>query len=365
MHILNHQDYFLLSTQDHPGGEASLELNNSTDAIASIYSMEDVAKRIIAMSSDPYFIVDPNRGNPVIVLHSDRVLCEKIICFLRLSENEVRELSERYKFHPLVRISINAFLDEDLFGFDEYHFDVVTNGLVRGYSAGMNNYCSRLNKAVSGLRKVSSIEGGDLSRNFVRGAQQNLKSLKELFNNLLAIRSKILAVRVDLLYRDAFGVEELGSEKIYQQVRSDRENFIAEIRKIYCDGLMGYAWKLEYGRGRGYHYHTVFFFDGALHQQDIKIGMQLGNIWSKQTESRGTFHNCNAYKEQYLICGVGMLTHSTPDLSERFDAMANYLTKSDFHGRLRLPGRQRSFQTSFCKKKKGTRGRPRLNSNAT
>ena len=45
----NHQDYFLLSTQDHPGGEASLELNNSTDAIASIFSMEDVAKRIIAM----------------------------------------------------------------------------------------------------------------------------------------------------------------------------------------------------------------------------------------------------------------------------------------------------------------------------
>ena len=75
MHMPNHQDYFLLSTQDHPGGEASLELNNSTDAIASIYSMEDVAKRIIAMSSDPYFIVDPNRGNPVIVLHSDRVLC--------------------------------------------------------------------------------------------------------------------------------------------------------------------------------------------------------------------------------------------------------------------------------------------------
>lgn len=362
--MLSQKDYFLLSTQDHPGGKVSLELGDSAGAITAIYSMEEVAKKIISMNHDPHFSVEPNRGNPVLILHGEGSWGERMISFLRLPENGVKILSARYKFHPLVRNLISTCLNENLFGFDESHFPIVTEGSARCYSPEMSNYCNKLNKVISDFKKVISIKGDALSKNFVRGAQQNLKSLKDLFTNLLSIRSTILVVRVDLLYRDAFGVEELGSEETYLYVKMDRERFIAEIQKTYGDGLMGYAWKLEYGVSRGYHYHMVFFFDGARHQQDVKIGKQIGEIWADQTEKHGTYHNCNAYKSQYTVCGVGMFRHSDQDISERFDAMANYLTKADYHGRLILPSRQRSFQTSFCKKKKGNKGRPRRSSNA-
>jgi len=342
-----------------------VEISNSFDVIAAILSMEKVAKKIVAMNDDPRFAVEPKKCNPSIVLHGESELCNKMVSFLRLPEDEVKKFRSRYKFHPLASMLISELLDEHLFGFDECDFDAAKQGLVRGFSAGLTKYCDNLNKAVSNLRKVTAVRGGTLSRDFVRGAQQNLKSLKDLFNNLLSVRSKILVVRVDLLYRDAFGVEEFGGEKTYRQVSLDRACFIEKIQKIYRDGLMGYAWKLEYGVSRGYHYHMVFFFDGARHHQDIKIGIQIGMAWGKQTEWRGTFHNCNAHKNQYRVCGVGMLKHSDPDLAERFDAMASYLTKANYHGRLILPGKQRSFQTTFCKEKKGAKGRPRRSSKAT
>lgn len=363
MRMVSHKECFMLSTQNHPGGEVSVEMDNSFCVVGCIISMEEVAKKIISLNSDPVFSINNNRVNPTLVLQSEEVWGDRMISFLRLPENEVSGFFSRYKIHPLARILINACLDGELLGFDESHFEIVIKGSAGCHSPRMNDYCSKLNKVISDFRKATSIKGDALSRNFVRGAQQNLKSLKDLFSNLLAIRSAILVVRVDLLYRDAFGVEELGSKKTYQQVNMDRRRFIAEIQKTYGDGLMGYAWKLEYGVSRGYHYHMAFFFDGARHQQDVKIGMQIGKIWGDQTDQHGTFHNCNAYKHRYSICGVGMFKHSDPDISERFDVMASYLAKADFHGKLILPGRQRSFQTSFCKKKKGSKGRPRRSSN--
>lgn len=342
-----------------------MEISKSFDVAAAILSMEEVAKKIIAMKDDPRFVVDPKKRNPSIILPGDSMLCNKVVSFLRVPEDQVKSFRLRYKFHPLVNILISELLEEHLFGFNEYDFDIARGSLIGGYSAGLNNYCEKLNKAFSNLRKETSSRGATLSRNFVRGAQQNLKSLKDLFNNLLSVRSKILVVRVDLLYSDAFGVEEFGSEKTYQQVSLDRACFIDELKKIYGNGLMGYAWKLEYGVSRGYHYHMVFFFDGARHHQDIKIGLQIGMEWGKKTEWRGTFHNCNGHKAQYRVCGVGMFKHSDPDLEDRFDAMASYLTKADYHGRLILPRKQRSFQTTFCKEKKGAKGRPRRSSKAT
>lgn len=357
--MLDREKCFLLSTLDHPEGKISLEIGNIFDVTIAILLMEEVAKKIVAMNDDPIFTIDTKKDNPAIVLHGESELCKKLISFLRLPEDEIRRFRCRYKFHPLASILISELLDEQLFGFDNYNFDVIKKGLLHGFSVGLNKYCAKLNKAVSNLRKLTSTRGTALSRNFVRGAQQNLKSLKDLFNNLLSVRSKILVVRVDLLYRDAFGVEDFGSDKIYHHVRLDRTLFIDEIKKIYGDGLMGYAWKLEYGVSRGYHYHTVLFFDGARHHQDINIGKQIGAAWARKTDWRGTFHNCNAHKKHYRVCGLGMFKHSDPDLEKRFDAMAIYLTKSDYHGRLILPGKQRSFQTSFCKEKKGNKGRPR------
>lgn len=379
--MLNNEMFFCLSTQDHPGGLHFVEITKDFDVSLTISSMEEVTKKIIAMKNHPHFSVDTSKGKPTFVLDDDEGLQTKIISFLRLPEREVRKFLARRKLHTLVNILTNKLLDEKLFGFDEADFDFSIDrrqcetglytyqrqnhprAILNARSAGMSKYCEKLNKVVRELRDETCAKGEALSRNFVRGAQQNLKSLKKLFSNLLLIKSRILVVRVDLLYRDAFGVEEFGSEKTYQQVAMDRDRFISEVRKEYSDGLMGYAWKLEYGASRGYHYHMVFFFDGALHHQDIRIGMQIGRTWSSQTETRGTFHNCNANKKKYRICGLGMLNHSDPCLEERFDSMASYLTKADYHGRIILPARHRSFQTTFCKKKKEKKGRPRRKNN--
>lgn len=360
--MLKSKQYFLQSTLDHLGNGFSWEIAREYDVLEKIVAIESIAKRMVALDDDDQFFGVIRGDRAVIVLNGEDALCSELTSFLRLSSDQVGKFLSAYKFHPLSSILIREFLNGAMFGFDEYAFGVETEGLMRGQSVELLAYCEKLNQVASKLRQEARDRGGALSRNFVRGAQQNYKSLMDLLRHLLSVRSRVLVVRVDLLYRDAFGVEDWESRKTYSQVSLDRSCFIDHVQKTYRAGLLGYAWKLEYGASRGYHYHMVFFFDGAKHHKDVALGMQIGNFWVNQTDQRGTFHNCNAYKKQYPVCGLGMFQHADPNAQERFDVVASYLTKADYHARLILPGRQRSFQRTFCKLRKGIKGRPRRRS---
>jgi hypothetical protein len=130
--------------------------------------------------------------------------------------------------------------------------------------------------------------------------------------------------------------------------------------------VVGYAWKLEYGLAKTYHYHFLLFFDGAYSQQDIVIAQAIGEYWASNiTNGKGIYHNCNRNKAEYKvrgILGIGMINHCDLSLRNGLKTAAAYLTKVDIYVRMVISGGGRCFgKSGKPKMKKDGRGRPRRN----
>ena len=95
--------------------------------------------------------------------------------------------------------------------------------------------------------------------------------------------------------------------------------------------MVGYIWRLEYGEeSKGFHNHFFFFFDGSAVQQDITIARMIGEYWVNViTQDRDLYYNCNARKEKYERCGIGIINHHDMQLIANLKLAAQYLAKPD------------------------------------
>jgi hypothetical protein len=109
--------------------------------------------------------------------------------------------------------------------------------------------------------------------------------------------------------------------------------------------MVGFAWKLEYGLDKGFHYHLLLLFDGSRRQQDVKIAMDIGEYWKHEiTSGEGVYWNCNARKSDYKACGVGRISRNDIELRAILkDKVALYLTKVDVILKLVMPDNHRSY----------------------
>ncbi len=167
-----------------------------------------------------------------------------------------------------------------------------------------------------------------------RTSNKNYKTLTNYVNDLFAIKSRILIIRVDLYYpsrfvKDHYSVD--GCSVSVSDVKQDRLAFIAALRSSdLSNDLLGYCWKLEYGLNKGFHYHWLFFFDGAKLRQDVTIGQCLGELWGKVTGTCQTYWNCNAVKDKYQQSGIGMVSYDDYRLRDGLEKIISYLTKPDY-----------------------------------
>lgn len=230
------------------------------------------------------------------------------------------------------------------------------------------------------LKKGLSTE--DLKKKIRAKKKQSSKNKRSLLNyidNLFECRSKLLVIRLDLGYhQDSSGffttlendrIDLLGGikskkalEKWSLEVRQQRDELIKLLKKRYQKTFIGYAWKLEYGADKAFHFHTIFFLDGNKERQDILIAKGIGEIWKKDiTKGKGVYWNANARKEDFRKSGriaTGMINHTDKELRENLEIMASYLTKPDYFVKTTLPNNARSLGKGEAPKKIKS-GRPR------
>jgi hypothetical protein len=146
-------------------------------------------------------------------------------------------------------------------------------------------------------------------------------------------------------------------------VRRDFGKLLRDIRgKLFKKHFITYAWKLEYGPLKGYHYHAFFFFNGSEVMEDGTIAKMIGDHWSNVvTKGSGGYFNCNAIKEKYPTLGIGAIAHHD---SEKINILKNvaleYLMKLDFYIRPIADTKIRTFQTGALPKVVSKHsGRPR------
>lgn len=193
--------------------------------------------------------------------------------------------------------------------------------------------------------------------NLSRITTRNTESMQNYIDGLFNRFSRLLVVRVDFHYR-----ETLCDGLTLERVIDDRESFLRAAKRQYLS-LEGLCWKLEYGKDRTFHYHMLFFFNGADVRQDVTLGRQLGELWLSTTKGEGTYFNCNADKLKYLQCYLGQINYF--DHEKRVALLqANYLTKTDENIiAVQLDGKCRIYGRMELPARTSAAGRPRCHSN--
>ncbi|WP_443700859.1 YagK/YfjJ domain-containing protein [Pseudomonas sp.] len=213
-----------------------------------------------------------------------------------------------------------------------------------------------LNKFVAALRvRLSSSTFKRKLSSHIRATNKNYAGLLGYIDDLFARYSRLLVLRIDFAYGegkleiegcpdrdDRLDLLKLVSEKVIRH----RTELLGYLKNKCPDlGLMGYVWKLEYGKEKGHHYHMMFFLDGTRVRQDIVIAKLIGEHWNNViTEGQGVYYNCNGDKSRYKFCGVGMINyHDAEKLNNLKEKAAAYLTKVDLYVSACMPGGKRTF----------------------
>ena len=197
-----------------------------------------------------------------------------------------------------------------------------------------------------------------------KAVSKNKRSLMGYIEALFEYRARLLVIRVDLSYKqDSYGFISVSEseridlldgiknkevlEKWSIEVRQQRDDLIKILKKKYKDNLIGYVWKLEYGADKAFHYHTIFFFDGNYHHQDVLIGKEIGELWETEvTKNKGIYWNCNSRKNdfrKYDRIATGMIHHKDKRQRENLELMAEYLIKPDYFVKTALSEGARAF----------------------
>lgn len=226
--------------------------------------------------------------------------------------------------------------------------------------------CCKFNQLVEAIRRVSSdIEVQDMRRKALRTANDNWQSLIQYEKQLFSWRSRLMVVRVDLMYLKQYTDPV---SRVSYPMEIEPMMFLADMKRFrealqrhgIFEHLVGYALKLEHGIKKGFHTHGLFFFNGSRVQEDITRGRLIGEFWARDvTRGSGTYYNCNADAEaHYYFNGLGIV-HDY-DTTKRFGIQLamEYLIKPDTAARCLLDG-HRTCMMGLLPSSHVASGRPR------
>ena len=191
---------------------------------------------------------------------------------------------------------------------------------------------------------------------------QNKRNLESYVRNLLSHYSRLLFVRVDLMYF---------KETSHMVTIEDFNRHMTKLRELIgnkktCfEHLQGNAWALEHGYERGgLHCHLLLIYDGSERSRDYYLAKEVGEKWRSITEDTGTYYNYHyAEKKQGYDSngklGIGMIHRDNSQQVENAVYSALYLTKPEKvvqHLKVWLPS-MRTFGHGIYRTKK-RRGLP-------
>lgn len=225
-------------------------------------------------------------------------------------------------------------------------------------------YCDSMNGFVAKLRKkLRSDEFSKSVTNLKKKISNNKNSLLKYINALFNAHSRLLVIRLDLSYKKK-PTPYLKKHEFCEQLEKAQEHrhkLIQHLkRKQLKDAFVGYAWKLEYGLEKSFHYHMIFFLDGSKYKKDVEIAKSIGEYWVEQvTEGNGLYWNCNANQDSYRANGIGTVNYYDKDKRKNLEQASLYLVKPDYFVRVFMPNGGKAYDRGQMPKNIETRGRKR------
>lgn len=340
-------------------------ITHDHDLAEGLITIDKLVHAIIE-SNEILFTANKNRRGEASFIKTR--LGDHFLSILKLVYNIYYKLN-RHKFSPY----IDLFIRQVSYKKTQAHPSILDIYTIPGYGLHYNSFdkADALNDCIDRIRNEARSEEFKKSiKNHNRSSKINGESLEKYIKAIYEIHARVLVLRIDLGYRQEYS-PRTGHENAvkYPEAKNDREHFFNNMRSNELfDHMVGYAWKLEYGFHKGFHFHMLFFFDGSKVRGDIVKAKMIGEYWKKIiTKGKGLYYNCNANKEKYgEDCGIGMIKYNDTELMENLITKTSvYLTKADYYARIIDPDIDRTFgKGEMPAPKTSNRGRPRTNPEA-
>ncbi|MGU5697529.1 hypothetical protein ACV1D9_10165 [Aeromonas allosaccharophila] len=190
-------------------------------------------------------------------------------------------------------------------------------------NVGLQEYVALLRE------KLSIPEHREAVRHFMLGPKKNRASLVRYIDALFERHQKLLVLRIDLHYQ----------ERRPLRLRHSPDPLLGQFRRLLnnrksnsiFDDFVGYAAKLEFASGAGFHLHCMFIYNGSERREDVVIAQQIGEYWVQLTGEPGRYYNCNYYKRSYKKPGIGLIRYTDGKLRKNLELAIDYMTKPELY----------------------------------
>ncbi|ENU81867.1 hypothetical protein F975_00483 [Acinetobacter sp. ANC 3789] len=176
--------------------------------------------------------------------------------------------------------------------------------------------------------------------------KRQYKKMLALIKRLLQLFNHILIIRLDLGWNKSINPCEIS----VSQMRANFTKFLGEFRySKYLPNIVGYLWKLQFSKQKGYHYHCMFFIDGNTFQRHTDYAEIIGQYWKTMTENKGYFLNCINDLIKHRRFSIGLIQYGDHNALDILKQALLYICKQDqflIHKQL-LDCNLRVFQTSI------------------
>ncbi|MFA6921974.1 MAG: inovirus-type Gp2 protein [Gallionella sp.] len=275
---------------------------------------------------------------------------------LRMSVSAIRQHYPMHSLNPFVELFIRSVEDRRLFEL-VFNIQSLTDDEVV-------KWVDVLNGCADSIRKEGNSSKFKKTMNdYQRLSNKNYRELLTYINALFNRYSRLLVIRLDFGYMKEHLWPVVGESVVqYEAVKKHWEVLLRYMKtKLPTDCMVGFCWKLEYGLDKSFHYHVLIFLDGSKVREDVTIARMIGEHWSSTiTKGQGLYYNCNAYKDGYKACGIGMVNHDDAVLRSGLEKAALYMTKTDYYIKMKGIAGGRAFGKGIMPElKTETRGRPR------
>nr|WP_295081213.1 hypothetical protein [uncultured Roseateles sp.] len=220
-----------------------------------------------------------------------------------------------------------------------------------------------LNKRVKALRRrlrdPKIVQGYS---NFRRSPVENFNGLMACMQRAVEANSKQLIVRFDCHYQ-VNGLDptakdiEVDIEEL-PKVQKCRDRFHRSIDRKLAGALRGFAFCLEYGQHRRWHYHYLLFVDPSYTDDDVALVESFRAIWLSVTEGKGELFNVNAQKKKHRFQAIGFVDTTDERVQVGLRAIASYFTLAGLYVQLKLPKRVKTFGKGRFPAPQAKPGRP-------
>jgi hypothetical protein len=220
-----------------------------------------------------------------------------------------------------------------------------------------------LNKRVTALRRrLRCFEVVQAYSNFRRSPVENFNGLMGSMQRAVDLNPNQLVVRFDLHYRVSGrdpSAEDIEADiDELAKVQKCRERFHRSIDRKLGPALRGFAFCLEYGQHRRWHYHYLLFVDPSYTDDDVAFVETFQATWRDVTDGQGELYNGNAHKSRHRYQAVGFMDANDENVLVGLRAIASYFTLAGLYVQLKLPKRVKTFGKGRFPAPQAKPGRP-------